>query len=814
MFKDYKSRYNGPEIDAAVEKGKGLPSVYGNGFTKLPSSKDSPIDLNQLLALGNYTIMYTKNGSSVMNSIHPINITVSENGDIRTQMSIFPDVIVYRLYSVSTESFLTDWQYAKQSSYIFSIDETPENPEVNTLKMFNEGTTDNPIIVMKIWNGAEWVTVDNQDNMKISVYDPTGKAMDIYDYIDDAVGSLNLDSIHDAIETHITDASVHASEADKSLWHGKVGPDELNKQVERVAAEMDEEYKVINTQVANQVAGMNTNISEIENIQNEHISNKDIHVTEEERALWNSKAQGDHHHNNDGSVKITASDIVSGVIDIKHIPQAAIETAVKVGSLEEMYALTLDHVQNGDIVILLQEGSRVVYYVHDQTKLNSEAGYEVYTVLDASSFSWEQVTNTPTTIAGYGIKDAYTKDEVQAIAAADKVKYDQALANVNATIDGIVEQIEMSEEDINTLLTLPLSLNWNNINPGIDMTWNAVQSANGLTIIKTSNSSPDYDLCATYDMKSFKPIMNGYKTDCYKYIPQLGIWVAASSEDGTIKLHTSRDGFNWTTEYEFSENSDGVTDIDYIDGKFIFLVNQTTVYVLPFTEDIGYGTIETSVVPESVYMTSLTNMNNIIVATASYDGFLFVTTDLIDWNTVDIGTEYNDNIVYNDGNYYLTDRTNIYTSPDMLTWTQVVLSHDSIQLSDITDIQAINGKLYLCRPVPDSNLPPVYSMQICESIDNGVTWSLFSSAEIGYGKPNGYMRYIDSRLVLVSWHNAEFYDTKWIAFGSIPDALSNAINQVYSLKNEADTIVKELNEAEVAAVDTLYSSIKKLGAYI
>lgn len=815
MFKDYRSRYNGPEIDAVIEKGKGLPSVYGNGFTKLPSTKDSPIDLNQLLALGNYTIMYTKNGSSIMNSIHPINITVSENGDIRTQMSIFPDVIVYRLYSVSTETFITDWQYAKQTSYIFSIDETPDNPEVNTLKMFNEGTADNPIIVMKIWDGTEWVTVDNQDNMKISVYDPTGKAVDIYDYIDDAVGSLNLDSIHDAIETHITDASMHATEADKALWHGKATPEELTSQVDSAAAKMDEEYRVINTQVANQIAGMNISISEIQNIQNEHISNKDIHVAEEERALWNSKAEGDHHHNNDGSVKITAADIVSGIIDIKRIPQAAIETAVKVGSIEEMYALTLDHVQNGDIVILYQEGSRVVYYVHDQTQLNNSAGYEVYTVLDASSFSWEQVTNTPTTIAGYGIKDAYTKDEVQEIAEIERTKYDQALLNVNATIDGIEEQIDKSEKTIDELLTLPLSLKWNTVNPGIDMTWAAVQSANGLTIIKSSLFGKEYDLVATYDMKSFKPIMNGYKTDCYKYIPQLGEWIAASSDGENVKLHLSVDGVNWVNTYEFSITSiAGVTDIDYIDGKFIFLVDQTSIHVLPFDFDNGYGSISSVTVPLSGYITSLTNINNVIVATASFDGLLFVTTDLIDWTEVDIGIEYYDNIVYNDGYYYLTDGTSIYTSPDMLTWTKIELSQDSIQISEIRNIQVINGKLYLCRPVPDSNFPPVYSMQICESIDNGLTWTEFSSVELGSGKPYGYIRFVDSRLILVSWHERDLYDTKWVAFGSIPDALSNAINQVYSLHNEADTLVNELNKAEFAAVNTLYDSIKKLDAYI
>ena len=110
----------------------------------------------------------------------------------------------------------------------------------------------------------------------------------------------------------------------------------------------------------------------------------------------------------DAEGKLPAN-ILSGIIPLANIPHGAIEKCHVVDNDTARFALTNLDVQNGDTVKVNNSGK--MYFVVDDTKLNSEAGYEVYTAGSASSVAWSGVTGTPTTIAGYGITDAFTKDE-------------------------------------------------------------------------------------------------------------------------------------------------------------------------------------------------------------------------------------------------------------------------------------------------------------------------------------------------------------------------------------------------------------------
>ena len=92
---------------------------------------------------------------------------------------------------------------------------------------------------------------------------------------------------------------------------------------------------------------------------------------------------------------IDASKITSGTIDIARIPKAAIPELKIVADDTARFALTTSDVQNGDTVQVESTGK--MYYVKDQTKLSSEAGYAVYTAGAASSVDWSGITNKPTT---------------------------------------------------------------------------------------------------------------------------------------------------------------------------------------------------------------------------------------------------------------------------------------------------------------------------------------------------------------------------------------------------------------------------------
>jgi len=90
-----------------------------------------------------------------------------------------------------------------------------------------------------------------------------------------------------------------------------------------------------------------------------------------------------------------ASDIVSGTIDIARLPHGALERLVKVADQAARFALTTATVQNGDSVQQLD--TKVMYVVVDDSKLNSEDGYDEYVAGIAASVPWSGITDKPST---------------------------------------------------------------------------------------------------------------------------------------------------------------------------------------------------------------------------------------------------------------------------------------------------------------------------------------------------------------------------------------------------------------------------------
>lgn len=92
---------------------------------------------------------------------------------------------------------------------------------------------------------------------------------------------------------------------------------------------------------------------------------------------------------------IDASKITSGTIDIDRLPKGALERLVVVSTDEDRFDLTTDYVQVGDTVKVTETG--IMYFVKDESKLNTEAGYEEYAAGMASSVEWSGVQNKPLT---------------------------------------------------------------------------------------------------------------------------------------------------------------------------------------------------------------------------------------------------------------------------------------------------------------------------------------------------------------------------------------------------------------------------------
>lgn len=90
-----------------------------------------------------------------------------------------------------------------------------------------------------------------------------------------------------------------------------------------------------------------------------------------------------------------ASKIASGTISIDRLPKAALERLVVVADDTARFALTIATAQSGDTVKVTSTGK--MYLIKDESKLNSEDGYEPYTASQASSVPWSGVTGKPST---------------------------------------------------------------------------------------------------------------------------------------------------------------------------------------------------------------------------------------------------------------------------------------------------------------------------------------------------------------------------------------------------------------------------------
>ena len=101
----------------------------------------------------------------------------------------------------------------------------------------------------------------------------------------------------------------------------------------------------------------------------------------------------------DISIEVTALDPekISGTIPISKLPAGALERLYEVDTDADRLALTVDKVQNGDVVSVNDTG--LMYFVKDDSKLGTASAAEAFkqfTAGTASAVDWSGVTNKPT----------------------------------------------------------------------------------------------------------------------------------------------------------------------------------------------------------------------------------------------------------------------------------------------------------------------------------------------------------------------------------------------------------------------------------
>lgn len=103
------------------------------------------------------------------------------------------------------------------------------------------------------------------------------------------------------------------------------------------------------------------------------------------------------HTHGSGDITSLSADKITGVISIDHLPAGALERCKIVADDTARFKLTKNDIQNGDTVKVGTDANARMYFVIDDTKLSSEAGYTIYTAGSATSVPWSGVTGKPST---------------------------------------------------------------------------------------------------------------------------------------------------------------------------------------------------------------------------------------------------------------------------------------------------------------------------------------------------------------------------------------------------------------------------------
>lgn len=101
------------------------------------------------------------------------------------------------------------------------------------------------------------------------------------------------------------------------------------------------------------------------------------------------------HKHADADITSLNASKLTGTIDIARLPQGALERLVIVADDAERLKLTTAQIQKGDTVKVTSTGA--MFFVVDDTKLSTEAGYEPYTASAATSVAWTGITGKPDT---------------------------------------------------------------------------------------------------------------------------------------------------------------------------------------------------------------------------------------------------------------------------------------------------------------------------------------------------------------------------------------------------------------------------------
>ena len=165
-------------------------------------------------------------------------------------------------------------------------------------------------ITLRYYNGTQWVSYRSTTVLEKEVYDTENRQENVYKFADDIVDELEEDfsefishinneylyiHLDPDVREHFNSAIVTSAEFAATIAEGGTV---YNSLMTFINNELDETLTLSDSEEEYQ---------RIVDKFNEHLEN---HITEDDIDYWESKADGDHIHNNDGSVKISSDKII------------------------------------------------------------------------------------------------------------------------------------------------------------------------------------------------------------------------------------------------------------------------------------------------------------------------------------------------------------------------------------------------------------------------------------------------------------------------------------------------------------------------
>lgn len=189
--------------------------------------------------------------------------------------------------------------------------------------------------------------------------------------------------------------------------------------------------------------------------------------------------------------------LFAGIINPENLPKSALERLYPVDNDTERFKLTKDDVQNGDIVKV--KDTELMYVVKDDTKLNSEDGYEIYKAGWAAAVPWTGVTEKP---ISQNIDDVDPTHFPSSKVVNDLYKYTQnSITTLETNLNTKITNLTNSTNTALTNLENKLTNDINNVVNNVKV--NYAKNADTAEKLKTARKIDGVDFDGSTDIRHY-----------------------------------------------------------------------------------------------------------------------------------------------------------------------------------------------------------------------------------------------------------------------------------------------------------------------